>query len=95
MSKVKSLEAKYEATCKLEFPGGVGGGGGGRCKTKTFHEGKYGYTFSGTAQYQYVYSLYCPSYISYTTSWEILSKNQCILHCIFGDYFLDSPDLNV
>ena len=39
MSKVKSLEAKYEATCKLEFPGGVGGGGGGGAKQKPSMKG--------------------------------------------------------
>ena len=47
----------------------------------------------GKSKYQHVYSPHCPPYISYATSWEILSKNQGIL--IFGDCFLYSSDLNV
>ena len=44
--KAKILEAKYEATCKLEFPGGRGG-----AKQKTFHEGSKDIFWSCTIVY--------------------------------------------
>ena len=65
----------------------VGGGSWG-CKIKTFHGGSMDIFLD--CQYHHVYSPHSSQYISYATTWEILSKN--ITHSIFGDYSLYSPD---
>ena len=39
-------------------------------------------------QYQHVYSPHCPPYISYATSWEILSKNQGISSSVIISFIL-------
>ena len=66
-------------------------GRGKEYKTKTFHGGSMDIFLN--SQYHHLYSPHSPPYISYATSWKILSKKS--RNFIFDYYFLYSTDLPV
>ena len=70
----------------------VGGEGKG-VQNKNLPWGEYGYFLELHNIIIYILRTHSPPYISYVTSWKILSKKS--RNVIFDDYFLYSTDLPV